>query len=225
MATLKQGKKILEIFEDVSREKLQGIFESGILAEIRDADIARITPDVRNAIRALFGLNPVMAKARSDLLERIDTITVPATTQKFIARDRLGVNTGRKARVKISYLEDNFLSWFGGKIEDPIAETSLCCNKLRRPSVDGPILAELSGGAMAETTLTEMFSLMERQGSGEKGILLASGYANIFYVRDVFGALRAVGCRWDGGGWFVFADSVEYPSRWHGGRRVFSRNS
>jgi len=166
-----------------------------------------------------------MKQERSDLLERIDTVTVPATTQKFIARDRLGVNTGRKARVKISYLEDNFLSWFGGKIEDPIGETILCCNELRRPSVDGPILAELSGGAMAETTLTEMFSLMERQGSGEKGILLTSGYANIFYVRDVFGALRAVGCRWDGGGWFVFADSVEYPSRWHGGRRVFSRNS
>jgi len=166
-----------------------------------------------------------MKQERSDLLERIDTVTVPATTQKFIARDRLGVNTGRKARVKISYLEDNFLSWFGGKIEDPIAETSLCCNKLRRPSVDGPILAELSGGAMAETTLTEMFSLMERQGSGEKGILLASGYANIFYVRDVFGALRAVICDWHGDGWRVNAISVEHSGAWRDGHQVFSRNS
>ena len=59
-------------------------------------------------------------------------------------------------------------------------------------SVDGPILAELGGEAKAETTLTEVYSLMEAQKNGENGPLLTNGYANIFYVRDVNGALRAV---------------------------------
>jgi hypothetical protein len=91
--------------------------------------------------------------------------------------------------------------------------------------VDGPIIAELGGEEKSETTLSEMFSLMEKQGKGEDGVLLNNGYANIFYIRDLAGVLRAVGVRWGGGGWGVGADSVGGPDRWDGGYRVFSRNS
>jgi hypothetical protein len=91
--------------------------------------------------------------------------------------------------------------------------------------VDGPIINELGGEAKAETTLSEMFSLMEKQKNGESGVLLNNGYANIFYIRDQNGVLRAVGVDWDDGGWYVGAYSVEDPGGWRVGRQVFSRNS
>ena len=63
---------------------------------------------------------------------------------------------------------------------------------------------------------------MERQSNGD---LLTNGYANIFYVRDVNGELRAVFVGWGGVGWSVRAYSVGDPDAWRGGDRVFSRNS
>jgi hypothetical protein len=70
-----------------------------------------------------------------------------------------------------------------------------------------------------------MFSLMEKQGKGEEGVLLNSGYANIFYINDYAGVLRAVRVSWDGDGWGVYASSVEDPHGWFDGYQVFSRNS
>ena len=178
----------------------------------------------------LLGLCPSVAepKLTPPILELISTIKVNATTSKFVAKEKFVRDTGRKAKVKISYLGDNFTSWFlngDGKIEDPISEQTLCCHKLREFSVDGPIITELGGEAKAETTLSEMFSLMEEQGKGEDGVLLNNGYANIFYVKDRSGVLRAVHVYWDVDGWDVSARSVERPFRWHDGRQVFSRNS
>ncbi|MDE1988216.1 MAG: hypothetical protein KGJ58_03535 [Patescibacteria group bacterium] len=167
-------------------------------------------------------------KPRTDLLELVSTIVIPATTGKLVAKERFVINTKRNAPVKISYLGDNFTAWFlngDGKIEDPISEQTLRYAKLRKASVDSPIIEELGGEAKAETTLSEMFSLMEKQKHGEEGVLLNNGWANLFYIKDVAGVLRAVRVLWCGGGWFVRARSVEDPSRWGDGSQVFSRNS
>lgn len=162
------------------------------------------------------------------LLDFAGTVTVPATTSKLVAKEKFMISTERNAPVKISYLGDNFTAWFlnnDGKIEDPITEQTLRYHKLRQSSVDGPIITELGGEEKSETTLSEMFSLMEKQKHGEDGVLLNNGYANIFYIKDQNGVLRAVLVSWDGGGWFVSAVSVEDPGRWRDGRQVFSRNS
>ena len=164
-------------------------------------------------------------KPQPVLLIPIGTTTVAATTTLFVARDRFIVNTGKKAPVKISYLGDNFKDWFLEKVEQPFVGSTLKYGKLSRSSVDGPILAELGGEAEAETTLTELYSLMEVQKNGENGTLLTNGYANIFYVRDVTGTLRAVAAYWRGGGWRVGAYAVTSPCAWGGGRQVFSRDS
>lgn len=163
-----------------------------------------------------------------NILEFIGTTVIPATTAQFVAKGKFVRNTGHKAKVKISYLGDNFTEWFlsgDSKTEDPISEQTLCSAKLKKSSVDAPIIAELGGEAKAETALTEVFSLMEKQPNGENGALLTNGYANIFYVRDQHGVLRAVRVGWDDGGWDVRAGSVEIPDMWHDGSRVFSRNS
>jgi hypothetical protein len=164
----------------------------------------------------------------SDLLELVSIVMISATTSKFVAKDKFVVNTKRNAKVLISAVWDNFTNWFlsgDGKIEDPINEQVLRYHKLRKSSVDGPIIAELGGEAKAETTLTEMFSLMEKQKNGEDGVLLNNGYANIFYIRDKNGVLRAVYVAWVDDGWYVYAHPVDDSHGWRDGSRVFSRNT
>lgn len=184
--------------------------------------------NLANCLLPQTSVVPVEPAKLELLLDLVGTVTTSATTSKFVAKDKFVVNTKRNAPVKISAVWDNFTSWFlsgDGKTEDPISEQTLRYHKLRKSSVDGPIITELGGEEKSETTLTEMFSLMEKQKNGEDGVLLNNGYANIFYIRDQNGVLRAVGVRWFGFGWFVYASSVENPYGWDVGYQVFSRNS
>ena len=167
-------------------------------------------------------------KPTPSILELVSTVVVSATTSKFVAKTAFVVNTKCNAKVLISAVWDNFTSWFlsgDGKTEDPESEQKLRYHKLRKSSVDGPIITELGGESKAETTLSEMFSLMEKQKNGEDGVLLNNGYANIFYIRDQNGVLRAVSVRWYNDGWYVYANSVGDPDRWRGGFQVFSHLS
>lgn len=159
------------------------------------------------------------------IIKLLGTVTIPATTGRFIAKDHFVVDTGEKAKVKISHLGDNFRKNFLNKIEETISETSLRYCSLEKSSRGIPIINELGGDDKAETSLAEMFSLMEKQPNGEKGELLTNNCANIFYIRDSAGVLWAVRCHWYGGGWFVLAYSVGIPHGWGVGSRVFSRNS
>jgi len=171
---------------------------------------------------------PTKAVVPKSILELVSTVVIPATIAKFVAKDKFVINTKRNASVKISSLGDNFTGWFlsgDSKIEDPISAQTFCCHKLRKSSANGPIIKELGGEAKAEAILSEMFSLLEKQGHGEEGILLTNGWANIFYIRDLAGVLRVVFVRWCDGDWFVSAYAVESPRVWGGGGRVFSRNS
>lgn len=220
MATLKQGKKFLELIEDFSDEHLQRFLGSGLLTDLLGCPNPEFVD--RRAFQQILALAIPKPKG---LLDFIGTVEVPATTKKFVAKEHLVKDTSNKARVKISYFGDNFTGWFLEKIEKPITGTTLRYYKLKRYSVDRPIIAELGGETKAETTLAEMFSLMEKQANGESGALLTNGYANIFYVRDVNAVLRAVSCYWRSDGWYMDADSVDNPYGWLDGCQVFSRNS
>jgi len=168
---------------------------------------------------------PKPAVTPTGLLIPVGTTIVAATTTLFVARDRFVLNTKKGAPVKISYLGDNFKSWFLRKEEQPFGGSTLKYGKLSRYSVDGPIIKELGGEAEAETILTEIFSLMEAQKNGEDGALLNNGYANIFYVRDTNGVLRTVRVHWDDVGWDVGARAVAGPLEWCDDSQVFSRDS
>lgn len=175
---------------------------------------------IQASLAEVFGRMP--AAEQEPLLKFLGTVTIPATNEPFITKDRFVVDTSSDASVKISFLGSNFEKWFLGKIEEPIQESILRYHKLIESSVDVPIIAELGGETKAETTLAKIFALMEIQKNGEAGALFNNGYANIFYVRDVNGLLRTVLVRWDVDGWCVNAYSLGYPSRWCGGYRVFS---
>jgi hypothetical protein len=158
------------------------------------------------------------------LIQSVGTATTPVRTEKFVARDKFIVDTSKTARVKISGLGSNFEENFLDKIEEPSNATTLSVGKLLESSKDDKIIAELGGEEKAETTLAEMFSLMEKQANGESGDLLTNGYANIFYIRKA-GVLWAVSVNWFDDGWGVCAFSVLDPDEWFAGRQVFARNS
>ena len=104
-------------------------------------------------------------KTKPSILALVSTVVVSATTSKFVAKTAFVANTKRNAKVLISAVWHDFTSWFlsgDGKTEDPESEQTLRYHKLQKSSVDSPIIIELGGEAKAETTLTEMFSLMEK---------------------------------------------------------------
>lgn len=173
----------------------------------------------------LQGKLKIEAIKDSLLMNWLGTTTTSATTEKFVAKDKFCKDS---KEVKFYGIWDNFTNWFlagNGKIEEPLSEQGLRYGNLTESSVDGPIIEELGGEAKVETTLTELFVLLKKQPNGKEGDLLTNGYANIFYIKDAKGELRAVFVFWLDDGWVVSASSVEGPLGWRAGRRVFSRNS
>lgn len=168
----------------------------------------------------------------SDLLEPLKTVELPEV-KVFKAKEAFTITPDqdrKTAKVIIGYISDNFRNAFlegDGKIEENIPEAKLRIFKLKKASVDGPIIADLGGESVVETTLAEMFEAMKLQGHGQKGALLTNGYANIFYIRDTEGNLWAVSCRWrsDDECWVVRAFSITNPTQWNAGSRVLVRDS
>lgn len=157
-------------------------------------------------------------RAAAHLLRYITSVAFPGNSEPFVVKDRFKVDMSRKSAVKISYLGDDFRSWFMEQTVPAQAGHSLSVSQLTKASLDEPIMTEL--GRVFETDLAAVYHLMKQQPNGEEGVLLTSGYANIFYVNG-----RAVRVRWFGDGWYVGADSVDVPGRWWEGDQVFSRNS
>lgn len=198
-------------FENLPTEDAQWIIMNG-----KDA-VDLIVAAVANRAKA-------SAQAVMTILGSIvATFTIPATTEKFVARDKFRVDTWKKTKVKISYLGNNFKEWFLSKIENPFSGSTISSRKLEKNIFDGLILAELGGNEAAETTLTEIYAAMEAQPHGESGNLLNDGCANIFYVNDINSTLRAVMVFWHIDGWSVNADLVEGPGLWFADYHVFSR--
>ncbi|MBI3627878.1 MAG: hypothetical protein HY220_04035 [Candidatus Sungbacteria bacterium] len=153
--------------------------------------------------------------AKPQLLAPINTLTIPALPEKFIASCL--VHDG-------VHLWGNFREWFLAGEEEPQAEVTLAYASLTRNALDREIRQEL-GAEHEETTLAQINWLITHQSQGEPGPLLTDGRANIFYVKDAKGILRAVFVFRNACEWHLFARVVADPIRWYEGDRVFSRNS
>ena len=172
------------------------------------------------AERFLRGELAVVAKTiTSTLLELVGFSNLPSIG-KFVSSDHF---TTDSKEVKIACVWNNFRNNFLSKVEEPRAKVMLRCSKLKKSSLDAPIMSEL--GSVAETTLASVWQMLKRQPNGDSGRLLTNGYANIFYVRDAKAVLWAVNVDWSSDGWYVDAYSVSDPFEWLVGNQVFSRNS
>lgn len=122
-----------------------------------------------------------MTTQRTQLLEFVGTVVIPATTEPFVARDRFV--QGFEGAVGISSVSGSFEKHFCEKIEDPAAATMLRYSRtLLELGSDDAIIKELGG--KAETRLAQVYRLMQRQDRGGRGPLLIEG-ANLFFVQDV----------------------------------------
>jgi hypothetical protein len=160
---------------------------------------------------------PDQTHQKTGLLEAVATATVAAVMEPFVIRDRFE----RPAGIRFSTVWNEFKKRFYGKTEGPLPETVLRKYRLLTIAPDAPIIAELGGESRVESTVAVAHALMRLQGRGEGGILQTGGYANIFYVRDLKGALCAVRVGWDGEGWVIDAISVEDPLARNGKHEIF----
>lgn len=148
---------------------------------------------------------------------------IPATTKPLVAQDSFVENIGGKGPVKILWVGDNFKQRFWGKTEKPMGATTLRCAKLMGSSIDDRILKELCDEP--ETTLAQMFRLLELQANGEEGYLLINVSAgNMFHIRDVNNELQVVGVDWLGDGWRIYVYLVPPLVSWKDDRLLFSGN-
>ncbi len=79
------------------------------------------------------------------ILRFLNTITIPARTEKFVPKKSYVVNTKQGPHVKIGYIDPDFTRWFGDKTEEPTAEATLRRYVLIRPSVFAPAMKEVGG--------------------------------------------------------------------------------
>lgn len=158
------------------------------------------------------------------LIRWFGTTTTPPTTEKFVPKDKF-----RKDSKEVKFydfcgvFEEDFLSG-NGKTERPLGEQELRYGDLIKNSLDSSILEELGGEKKAETTLTGLYDLLEKQAKGSPGVLLTNGDVNIFYIMNKRGVLCAVGVLWHSLGWLVHGSTVLSRDAWSAGYRVFSRN-
>ena len=166
------------------------------------------------------------ATEASPLLIPFGLVTVRALIVSGEVKKLIRVDVSESAPVAIGYVNPVVTKWFGKLQVELSADSTLRHDRLTRDSRDFPILGMLDG--KEETTWSEIYSLMKAQPRGpasDEGSLLTNGYANIFYVRDAEGELRAVSVNWHAGyrGWRVSAYSVARQGRWLAGLHVFSR--
>lgn len=156
-----------------------------------------------------------VAKAVQKLLTQIgDLVVIPTTETNFIAAEKFVFGTGSDTELKISYSGSNFQKWFLGKVENSRKVSKLKVQKLRKKSLDQPILDELGGEEKAETTLCEMFGFLKT----------APHTWYIFYVKDVSDRLRAVSAHWDNGGWGLSGYELHASFEWDADGHVVSLN-
>lgn len=205
---------------------------AAVLVEHQDHFAAMSSDDCQWAIQnpkdaiALFAdaVKNRTAPVEKKLLERLSsTVALPAI-KDFTAKEHFVLDTSKKAKVKISYLGDNFKKNFLAKVEkNEVAAEELAINKLLEYAYDPAIITFLGGEPKVEITLGQFFAAFAKQPNGEEGVLLTNGWANVGYIRDINGVLWAVGGFWDDDGWRFEARALGDPFGWFGGPRFLSR--
>lgn len=210
---------------------LKGMQDAGITPEILARFRSNKSDDkqwAKEMARIMLGNEQfsasIPAPIKAVLLELLRTADVSAQ-EAFKAADFFK-EKGHPDGIKF-WLGNNFKTHFlkgSGKIELDVPAATLNAYKLREASVDGPILAALSGKDAAKTSLAYMAQLIKAQAKGQEGVLLTNGWANIFYIEDYNGGLWTVDCGWVSGdqAWYVLADPVSYPDGWVADSQIFS---
>lgn len=139
----------------------------------------------------------------------------------FIAHDRFREDVSNRSEVKISWLGSGFGRRYLAKVEPLSDVTSLQVFALNKPLRSVAIAETLHHPY--ETNLADIWCLLKLQPNGEPGILSVNTISNLFFVRDVSGALGVVDVLWSGVGWEIGASPITRSRPWSSGRQVITR--
>jgi hypothetical protein len=144
---------------------------------------------------------------------------LPRTKDDFVVKEKFVVNYNEwGAPVKIFMINDEFLQWFGEKVEKPRRKTKLYCYRLKQPSNIGQIVCDLGGCEEIATKFSIIYSLMERHHSNRFffswGDLISNGPTNVFFIRDINGILRIIDMHWSSYGWTIWARPLSESRSW-----------
>jgi len=114
----------------------------------------------------------------------------------------------------VVYLSDGCREEFLGKVESA-KKMRLKTRRLRRNSLDKPIIKERGGWDKVEITFTHFLKTLP--------IHAEIGTRLLGYIKGKGGTRWAVDGDRDGDGWYVFRLSVGRPTPWRAGRLLVSR--
>ncbi|MFH0891209.1 MAG: hypothetical protein V1867_00345 [Candidatus Falkowbacteria bacterium] len=152
-------------------------------------------------------------KPFESILETVGRLMIAPSPNSFVARHNFIV----------TYQSEDFKREFFSKIEEPFGGSELRYGRLREPSKSFQIIDELGGEDKAETTLTELWGALKKQPDGKQSGPLVNGCANIFFIRNSLGVMRAVGAYWNGNSWVYYARPLDHGF-WVENALVFSRH-
>lgn len=150
-------------------------------------------------------------------------ITYPLLPEvkKFVVKKYFVRNLEKKARVRISYVGDNFSNAFINRVENNVAPRRCGSVSFSNGSSEielDDVVRDYFG--TTDMMLAHIYHFMMIQGHGEKGSLLTNGSANIF-IADRDGQLRAIYVLWDNRGWCINAFNPTGTELWGRGRLLF----
>ncbi len=138
-----------------------------------------------------------------------------------MAHDRFREDVSNRSDVRISWLGAGFGRRYLAKVEPPMEITSLRVFVLDKPSRSVAIAETMHHPY--ETRLADIWCLLKLQPNGEPGALSVNATPNLFFVRDVSGALGVVDVLWSGVGWEIGASPITRSRPWSSGRQVITR--
>jgi len=117
---------------------------------------------------ALFMTAVRNRQVEDDLIKFLGTVPVPASDKPFVVRDNFKIDTSKKARIRIYFFNEMFEKEFLDKIEAPSVNSSIRYGRLHKYQASRPTVDFLGGEEKAETSLKEIFTLMEKQKKKQK---------------------------------------------------------
>jgi hypothetical protein len=121
----------------------------------------------------------------------IGTTVVPATTEPFVASDKFIINTQDGAPVKIAFMNDEFIEWFGNKVENPFPGSILRGRDLLQDDLHICQISEMLGRRRKTViTLTEVYHSMCCHATHSDDSSVRPG--KIFQALDVNGVPRTI---------------------------------
>ena len=196
-------------------QKMQTHFPRELNAEVLGFANSCPIQDITNAIAEMLDRLANGTKTATPKLLKLITSIQTSTIERFIATDCFKAGETVDG-VKIGWLNNSFRRLFLPKVETGIQSVKIKVHQLLRNSKDLGIRAEISE-THEEIKLAHFWLVLKAHNDKKVGNWI------IAYIIGTDGNLWAVHANWCGGGWDLYASSVEYPRPWSADYQVCSR--